>query len=170
VQRCNKLRIEALGLGRPEMAQNERSTNPRLSRRTCTCEYGLYTREARNRRASRKRPREPSPEILNVAIRIACAGRAHLQLVQRARLAEARGGHHLLGDFNSVLLNSLGSLLGHVRLTCSSSSARDLPRHAAATASVCNEKNDTNQIVYWSILLQLQHLCTIMTRFPGLFK
>jgi hypothetical protein len=60
VQRC-QLRIVTLrvGAGRQKVVL-ERWTNPKLSRRTCTCKYGLQWCRGRSAGVA-KRPREPTP-------------------------------------------------------------------------------------------------------------
>jgi hypothetical protein len=60
LQRCNKLRIERLGFGagRQETVL-ERETNPKISRRACTCEYGLLSCRGESAGIA-KRPRERS--------------------------------------------------------------------------------------------------------------
>jgi hypothetical protein len=56
IQRCNALRIVTSGLARA----HERWTNPKHSRRTCTCEYGLLSWGGESAGVA-KQPRERSP-------------------------------------------------------------------------------------------------------------
>jgi hypothetical protein len=66
-----KLRIVMLGFGagRQKMAL-ERGTNPKLSRRTCTCEYGLQSCRGKSAGVAKwRRERSPTPNIPTVTIR-----------------------------------------------------------------------------------------------------
>jgi hypothetical protein len=99
-----KLRIVTLRFGtRQQKMRLERSTNPKLTRRACTCEYGLQS--CRRNSGVAKRPRDPLFNFRNNA-----------QLA--AQLAASISDVPLIGP--NLRLDSVGTLIEEAEISMSS--------------------------------------------------